>query len=368
MTCPAATDSPASVVNTIRFGVGSAMLSTLQRAEIDATAAHWHAAGGGATLRVDGYASAEGECGMNWRLSCQRAEAVMAELASPIDGSPGVPTGHLEHFAHGEDDQEGRALAPNRRATIAAPAPVPPPPAPTPPSCTLPRSLGSARGCGGGTDFTHHDFPSISLASEAKLAAWAAGRAPPRPHRRLVTDTECMLEMDRELVALGGMAGHDAFSHFVGGSGTKVTHGTGSTLGAGALVAASFLATVATVQAALEAQLSAQAATGPLDPCALSITPPATHFTFADGVALKAIIGGTQGEELFLDAFTGDAALRSYTATLRFLICDDFGVDEADLYTPGLMGFWVLQHERSASLYAPFINELELPVTLSGSF
>ena len=59
---------------------------------------------------------------------------------------------------------------------------------------------------------------------------------------------------------------------------------------------------------------------------------------------------------------------RTYTIGLRFLICDDFGVDESDLYAPGLFAFWVLQHERSATHYAPFINELDLAVTESGTF
>jgi hypothetical protein len=96
------------------------------------------------------------------------------------------------------------------------------------------------------------------------------------------------------------------------------------------------------------------------------VTPPATFFGFSDGVALKAVIGGTQGEELFATGFIGSLPTRTYSIDLRFLICDDFGVDEADLYAPGLFAFWVLQHERSP--YAPFINELDLPVTVSGTF
>jgi hypothetical protein len=43
-------------------------------------------------------------------------------------------------------------------------------------------------------------------------------------------------------------------------------------------------------------------------------------------------------------------------------------VDEADLYAPGLMAFWVLQHERSASRYVPFVNQLDLPMAIGGTF
>ncbi len=368
MQCSPAMDSPGAVTNAFIFPVNSATLNSRQIAEIDAAAASWRAAGGAVTVRVDGYASAEGECGYNWNLSCRRAQTVATELESPRDGSPGVPSGSVEVIAHGESAEAGRALAPNRRATISIPTAPPTPTPPNPPACTFPVRLGGARGCGSGTDFTHFDFPSISAASTAKLTAWALGHTPPRPVRSLVTDTECELEMDGVLVSLAGGAGHDAFSHFRAGTGSTVTHGPTSTLGAMALVSGSFRATVARVKADIEAQLAAQASSGALDPCRLSVTPPATHFAFSDGAALKAVIGGTQGEQLFATSFSGSAPMRSYSIALRFLICDDFGVDESDLYAPGLFPFWVLQHERSASLYAPFINELDLSVTISGTF
>ena len=52
---------------------------------------------------------------------------------------------------------------------------------------------------------------------------------------------------------------------------------------------------------AIEARLAAQAAAGAIDPCALSLRPPPqTHFTLADGTTLKAVIGGSQGESVFL--------------------------------------------------------------------
>jgi hypothetical protein len=174
--------------------------------------------------------------------------------------------------------------------------------------------------------------------------------------------------MDSVLIALAGASGHNAFARFAAGTGGTEVLGPSTTLGAMALISPSFNATVATVQHSIERQLSAQAAAGALDPCALSEVPPPTFFSFSDGTPLKAVIGGTQGEKLMLNHFTGDIALRTYTIELRFLICDDFGVDEADLYAPGLFPFWVLQHERSASLYAPFINQLDLPVTISGTF
>lgn len=365
--CPPAVSSPGAVTNTIIFPVDSAALNDLQIAEIDAAAASWHAAGGAVTIRVDGYASAEGQCGYNWNLSCRRAQAIATELENPSDHSPGVPNGDIEVFAHGESDEAGPALALNRRGTISIPGAPPTPTPSNPPTCPLPVLLGRARGCGSGADFKHFDFPSISMASEAKLAAWAYAHAG-KIHRFLVTDTECELEMEGALFSLAGIAGFAAFSRFQAGTGGTETHGPTSILGLMALSSGSFRATVAKVQADIETQLAAQASSGALDPCVLSVIPPATHFGVSDGMTLKAVIGGTQGEDLFATGFSGSIPMRSYTIDLRFLICDDFGVDESDLYAPGLFAFWVLQHERSRSLYAPFVNELDLSVTVRGTF
>jgi hypothetical protein len=122
------------------------------------------------------------------------------------------------------------------------------------------------------------------------------------------------------------------------------------------------------VQSDLATKFTAQAATGPLDPCALSVVPPATSWRFSFIPELEAVIGGTHGEKLFADAFRCDPVLRTWAIDVRFVICDNFGVDEHDLYAPGLFPFWVLQHERGTARYAPFINEIALPVTLAGTF
>jgi outer membrane protein OmpA-like peptidoglycan-associated protein len=375
MQCAAAPDIPAASHEFI-FPVDSALLNAVQRAEIDGVAAAWHAGGGIGDLRIDGYASAEGACNYNWDLSCRRARAVRDELAAPSDGTPGVAISDL--FAHGESNAAGSTLPVNRRATIAIRTPPPPTPAPTPapPPCPLPVSLGHGRGAGSGDDFAHFDSPTISASSEALLAAWARSHPPfgMRPFRSLITDIECEAEMDAVLLGLAGLEGHAAFTHFAGGSGSMVTHaaggllGAGSTLGSLALASGSFTATVAAVKTDIESQLAAQASSGTLNPCALSVTPPQTHFGVSDGMPLKAVIGGTQEEEIFCTGFTGSPSLRTYSIDLRFDIRDDFGVDESDLYAPGLFAFWVLQHERSATAYAPFINQLDLSVNVSGTF
>ncbi|WP_266168803.1 eCIS core domain-containing protein [Dyella subtropica] len=376
LSCAPGTTSPGAVTHRFGFPQDQALLTPMQRAEIDAAAAAWHSAGAGVTVRIDGYASAEGACDYNWYLSCRRAMAVANELEHPGDGSTGVPSANVETFAHGETDEWDHALAPNRLTTISMPVP-PPPPAPTCPPCTYPLLLGTGRtGCGHGSDFTHFDFPHISFASEAKLAAWATlQNLPsiiPNPDRTLVPNVQCELEMAGVLSTLAGGAGLAAYHRFAAGTGGTETLGPGTTLGSLALVSPEFTRTVAAVRRDIESKLAAQAASGCLAPCAFSpVIPPATHFGMAGRFSpgpLKTVIGGTHGEKLFCNGFTGNLAARTYTIDLRFLICDNFGVDEADLYAPGLFGFWVLQHERSPTLYAPFINELDLPVTLSGTF
>ncbi|HEX7677097.1 MAG TPA: DUF4157 domain-containing protein, partial [Thermoanaerobaculia bacterium] len=372
LACTPATDFPADVTDTLTFPRDSSLLDSLQIMEVDATVAAWNALGGTVRIRVDGYASAEGPCDYNWRLSCRRVQSVLNELESPTDHTPGVPASAIDGFAHGETEAaDPAALAPNRMATISIPVPLPPPPPSTTPAptCPLPRSLGVGRTCDpSADDLKHFDFPSISWASSAKLTAWAIAHVPPRPSRFLVNDGECLVEMGEVLASLGRGAGVDAFTRFVAGTGGTATLGPTSSLGAMALRAPSFLATVATVQTAVETQLAAQAASGALDPCGLAVAPPATFFSASDGLPLKAVIGGTQGEELFATSFSGSASARTYSIGLRFVICDHFGVDESDLYAPGLFAFWVLQHERNPILYKPFVNELDLPVTVSGTF
>ncbi len=174
LACATPASPPPTRTATIVFPHDSAALDATQRATIDATAAAWHTASGSPVVPIDGFASAEGTCAYDWSLSCRRAIAVATELLAPSDHSPGVPAASVELFADGESDAFGPALADNRVATISLPVPPPPPPPPAPPSCVLPSFVGTGGTWASGTDFTHFDFPSISLRSEAVLLAWAS--------------------------------------------------------------------------------------------------------------------------------------------------------------------------------------------------
>lgn len=138
--CPATKATVDGVTNTLVFAVGSAVLGDAipsstawasATAEVDAVARSWNDRGAQRNIRVDGYASAEYDCAYNWRLSCLRAQAVAAELESPNDHSAGVPPSYIALFAHGESNEAGAKLGPNRRVTLSVPV-VPPGPTPTP--------------------------------------------------------------------------------------------------------------------------------------------------------------------------------------------------------------------------------------------
>lgn len=253
------------------------------------------------------------------------------------------------------------------------PGPTPPGPNPVPPapSCPLPRVLGmNVANCGNGADFAHFDAATNPPSSTAamQLGAFALSLPPHKADRRAVSNATYEATMDNRLSSFGGAAGHDAFTRFVAGTGGTVIHDASSQLGQLAIKSATFDKAVKAVKAELEQQLAAQVSKGAFDECALSIAnPPRPDFGVTDGLPLKTVIGGTQGATVLLENFHGDPHTRTYTADLRFLLCDDFGVDESDIYVVSLAAFWVLQHERSATAYAPFINALDLPTKINGS-
>jgi len=110
----------------IVFGQSSSDLGG-QKAAIAAFARQWIADGSKDDVMVDGWASVEGPQELNWQLSCDRAEAVKAELVRQ-----GVPEPKITTLAHGASNEFSASdLAPNRRAIITRQPTAPgPPPAP----------------------------------------------------------------------------------------------------------------------------------------------------------------------------------------------------------------------------------------------
>jgi parallel beta-helix repeat protein len=98
----------------IDFGQSEKTLNPTHRELIEAEFASWHSRGRIDRITVHGFASSEGPPGINWDLSCNRAEVVKAEFVRL-----GVPEGMVTTIAHGETEEFSRTeLPPNRRAVI----------------------------------------------------------------------------------------------------------------------------------------------------------------------------------------------------------------------------------------------------------
>jgi outer membrane protein OmpA-like peptidoglycan-associated protein len=115
----------------ITFGHESSVLTPASRAAIAAFVQAWTDSGSSDDVVVDGWASTDGPQALNWRLSCERAAVVRAELAAR-----GIPATKLRTVAHGESTEfSATELAPNRRVVISrVPVPTPPTPPPGPPT------------------------------------------------------------------------------------------------------------------------------------------------------------------------------------------------------------------------------------------
>jgi outer membrane protein OmpA-like peptidoglycan-associated protein len=109
----------------ILFGVGKVNVDAGWESLLEDYFNEWLLLGGYDGVYVDGYASMDGGQRVNWRLSCERAEAVRDELVAL-----GIPWENFTLFAHGETDEFSVTdYGPNRRAVVSTnptPAPLPP--------------------------------------------------------------------------------------------------------------------------------------------------------------------------------------------------------------------------------------------------
>jgi outer membrane protein OmpA-like peptidoglycan-associated protein len=108
----------------LMFGTGARSITPAHTALLTTFRATWLAAGGTDDIIVHGYASTLGDQGPNWTLSCDRAEAVQAELVRL-----GIPAVRISVVAHGESTDFGAGMATNQRAVVttraAGPLPLP---------------------------------------------------------------------------------------------------------------------------------------------------------------------------------------------------------------------------------------------------
>jgi peptidoglycan hydrolase-like protein with peptidoglycan-binding domain len=258
------------------------------------------------------------------------------------------------------------------------PGPTPPgptPPGPTPPGPTPPPSgitvipcpgnpfliaSSATKDCAAGDDFLSGDFVGgakrLSLKNEVIRTRFSSAN-------------DIALEaMFRAAIATGGALGQDMVTIFMAGAGGKSPNAPGSPLST--LVAASptFQRAAGGVKTEVDTQIKAQAAAGVVNCGALRVTDPTISFPFSE-LQLKTLIGGTQGNDVFIKNFAVPPGGRTYSAVLVFVVCDDFGVDESDLDTAiglSMFPFWELQHGRRG--HRPFVNEFTVEVPIAGSF
>lgn len=101
----------------IVFTISDSTISPAHTVQLTAFVAAWLAGGGTDDVLVHGYASTDGAQASNWTLSCDRAQAVQAELIRL-----GIPPVRVSIVAHGESTDFGASLAANRHAVVSSSA------------------------------------------------------------------------------------------------------------------------------------------------------------------------------------------------------------------------------------------------------
>jgi hypothetical protein len=195
---------------------------------------------------------------------------------------------------------------------------------------------------------------------------------------RTWTDEELLAVMLKDLKDLAGDEGGKAVVWFARANGAKYTHESDSTLSKMARQTRQFVMSGYTVLLRIREAVSRLAAGGKTPNFAfLRVAVPPTKWDLLDVPtpieeigdnerALKAIFGGTQGEEIWVTALRHNRPRRLYALHLRWRIFDHFGVDERDLYAKSLYAFYVLQHERRG--YHAYVNELVIDLWISGKY
>jgi len=147
--CATENSRPSHANGEASFASGTT-LNTAAKSSLSSLAAQWHASGRNDVVRIDGFSGCDGDTALNWRLSCNRAKAIEAELKAPSDGTPGIPpSAAFTKIAHGETDEfSTTAVAENRKGLVTL-QPVP---------TAVPRAIPAT----GATDFQISRIPRSS--------------------------------------------------------------------------------------------------------------------------------------------------------------------------------------------------------------
>ncbi|MGG8495303.1 eCIS core domain-containing protein [Tenacibaculum sp. TC6] len=325
----------------------------------------------GSRVEVLGMASSDGNASYNESLSCHRAN----RMASVIH-SEGIMPNVIEatgEVAGTDGNSSFRAAAINVTAP-SVPTPVPQPQCTTPsfvPGSSTLTSIGLRGGCGSGADFISHDFPGVPAALRRRSLYSPMS---------FLSDTGLENRMRSELSFFAGSLGVSLFNHFNIGSGSTLSHGIGTALSREVNSSPTFASLSSATITLIESQIRAQVlASCHIDWTKFNVLPtagslPGANFNVLHGdtLTLNAVLGGTQGLEVFIRDFNFDSTTNTFSGVLRFKICDDFGVDHSDMDplnpghgSPGLVAFWILQHERP-SRHVAYINNVFVERSFSG--
>lgn len=117
--CSTENSRPAHPNEELEFAEASAVIDSAAQASLSTLAARWHADARNDTVRIDSFSSCDGGAILNWKLSCNRANAIEGELNSPGDGTLGIPaTATFQKFAHGETEEFSAAIENNRKGLV----------------------------------------------------------------------------------------------------------------------------------------------------------------------------------------------------------------------------------------------------------
>jgi outer membrane protein OmpA-like peptidoglycan-associated protein len=336
-------------------------------------------------VTLHGFASDEGTPDFNMDLSKRRAETVLRLLKAG-----NTDTSRITIEPHGADSTftptSEAERAKNRRVEVVNMEKMDFPPENievTPPKCPttaingcLPITLYSdTKHCGADDDFMNEDHPGGPVGADHKDDV---------DDYKSLTDIELLAKLlygYDGIANLGSGPGKDAALHFYLGSAKPVDHDASSVIGKAADGSDPFNAAAAKVESTFHGFMVRMANNPSANNCStLNNATPMPHVNFpaskwqlikgefsdSDTVMLKAVIGGTHGIEIILTSFKSDCDAKTYEATIHYRLCDNFGVDETDMYSGSLVAFWMLQHMRTG--HKAFVNNILLDRTIKGTF
>ncbi len=116
--CPTDLTAGRPVGTDLLFPSDGSIITAAHTAQLTTFRTAWLAAGGTDDILIHGYSSTDGAQAHNWTLSCNRAQAVQAELVRL-----GIPAVRINVVAHGESTDFGPSAAPNRHAVVTSRSP-----------------------------------------------------------------------------------------------------------------------------------------------------------------------------------------------------------------------------------------------------